>query len=272
MKLKNKVIVITGSTRGIGLAIAQACAEEGAKVVICSRNKTAVDTTVETLNQKGFETSGIACNVSNQKDLEELLQHAIEKWERVDVWVNNAGLSGGYRPLDEMSYEEIADIVDVNLTGLTKACRLVIPYFTEQGWGILINMSGKGGRGDPSPFTAIYASTKAAVTSLTKSLAKENKANSISIHSLIPGMVKTDFYKDLKTSPKLKESTESLPYVFNAFGVPAGDVGRFFVKLAAQEPGKLTGKTYSLLTGPRLIRAIGLMIWYRVTGKIKPVP
>jgi hypothetical protein len=83
-------------------------------------------------------------------------------------------------------------------------------------------------------------------------------------------MVKTDFYKDLKTSPKLKESTESLPYVFNAFGVPAEDVGRFFVKLAVQEPGKLTGKTYSLLTGPRLIRAIGLMIWYRVTGKIKP--
>jgi len=73
----------------------------------------------------------------------------------------------------------------------------------------------------------------------------------------------------MKTSPKLAATTQGLPHVLKAFGVPADAVGRFFVQIAAQEPGKVTGKTYSLVSGWRLIRAVGLMTWYRVTGKIK---
>jgi len=82
-------------------------------------------------------------------------------------------------------------------------------------------------------------------------------------------MVATDFYKDVKTSPKLAASAQSLPYVLKAFGVPIDVVGRSFVQIAAQEPGKVTGKSYSLLSGLRLIRAIGLLMWYRTTGKIQ---
>ena len=130
-------------------------------------------------------------------------------------------------------------------------------------------MNGKGGRGEPSPFLATYSATKAAITNLSKSLAQENRAYPISIHSVIPGMVATDFYKNMKTSPELAASIQSLPYVLKAFGVPIDIVGRFFVKIAAQKPGKVTGKTYSILSGWRLIRAISLMIWYRATGKIK---
>ena len=82
-------------------------------------------------------------------------------------------------------------------------------------------------------------------------------------------MVATDFYKDVKTSPKLAASAQSLPYVLKAFGVPIDVVGHFFVQIAAQEPGKVTGKSYSLLSGLRLIRAIGLLMWYRTTVKIQ---
>jgi len=269
MKLKNKVIVITGSTRGIGRAIAEACAEEGAKIVICSRQEPAVKETCEMFKQQGFDVSGMTVDVSIQSDLEKLLQHTLETWGRVDVWVNNAGLSGGLRPLDELSEEEITGIVDVNLTGTLKACRLIIPHFIQHGGGILVNMSGKGGRGEPAPFLTTYAATKAAVTSLTRSLAQENKAHPISIHSVIPGMVATDFYKDMKTSPKLAASAQSLPYVLEAIGVPLDVVGRSFVRLAAQEPGKVTGKSYSLMGGWRLIRGIVLMMWYRATGRIQ---
>ena len=159
MKLKDKVIVITGSTRGIGRAIAEACAKEGAKIVICSRQESAVKETYETFKQQGFNVSGVIVDVSIQSDLEKLLQHAIETWGRVDVWTNNAGLSGGFRHLDEMSAGEITAIIDVNLTGTLQACRIIIPYFIQQGGGILINMSGKGGRGDASPFLTTYAAT-----------------------------------------------------------------------------------------------------------------
>lgn len=213
--------------------------------------------------------SGVTVDVSKQHDLEKLLQHTIQTRGRVDVWINNAGLLGGFRPLDEMSPEEIITIVNVNLTGMLKACRLIIPYFIQQRGGILINMSGKGGRGETSPFLATYAATKAAVTNLTKSLAQENKAYPLSIHSVVPGMVATDFYKDMKTSSKLATSAKDLPYVLKAFGVPIDVVRRFFVQIAAQEPGKVTGKNYSLLSGWRLIRAIVLLMWYRATRKIK---
>ena len=270
VKLKDKVAVITGSTRGIGRAVAEAYAKEGAKVVICSRHESAVKEICKSLVEQGFSVSGVTADVSLQTDLEKLFQHAIESWGKIDVWINNAGLSGGMRVLADIGEEEITSIINVNFTGTLKACRMIIPYFIQQGSGILINVSGRGGhRGEASPFLTTYAATKAAVTSLTKSLAKENKAHTISIHSVIPGMVATDFYNDIKTSPDLAASANSLPYVLRALGVPSNVVGRFFVRIAAQEPGKVTGKVYSVLSGARLIRGITLLMWYRMTGKIK---
>lgn len=269
LRLKDRVIVITGSTRGIGRAIAEACAQEGARVVICSRDEGAVKRATEELAQQGFQVSGRTVNVSLLSDLESLLQHAIETWGRVDVWINNAGLSGGYRRLDEMSPEEITQIVDVNLTGTLMASRVVIPHFLDQGGGILINVSGKGGRGDASPFMATYAATKAAVTSLTKSLAQEYKDHPMSVHSVVPGMVATDFYEEVKTGEGLSATAESLPYVLKALGVPLDEVGRFVADIAAQHPGRVTGKNYSVLGGFRLMRGIALLMWYRVTGKVK---
>ncbi len=269
MKLKDKVVVVTGSTRGIGRAIAEECAKEGAKVVICSRQEASVQETCETLKRQGLSVSGLAVDVSVWGDLEKLLQYTIQTWGKVDVWINNAGLSGGMRPIDKWSENEITQIINVNFTGTLKACRLIIPYFVKQGGGILININGKGGRCEASPFLTAYASTKAAISSLTKSLAREYKEYPISIHSVTPGMVDTDFYKDMKTSPKLAGNAKSIPYVLKAFGVPVTYVAHFCVQIAAQEPGKSTGRNYSLLSGRRLLRAILLMLYYRVTGKVK---
>ena len=269
MRLKEKVVTVTGSTRGIGRAIAEACAREGARVVICSRDEAAVKLATGELSQEGFEVSGLAVDVSTVSDLDKLLQHAIETWGRVDVWINNAGLSGGYRLLDEMSPEEITNVVDVNLTAVLQACRIVIPHFLQGGGGVLINISGKGGRGDATPFMATYAATKAAVSSLTKSLAQEHKDHPISVHSVVPGMVDTDFFKDVKTGEGLSATSESLPYVLKAIGVPVEEVGRFVAQIAAQEPGKVTGKNYSVVRGLRLMRGIVLLMWYRATGKIE---
>lgn len=269
MKLKDKVVIITGSTRGIGRAIAEECAKEGAKVVICSRHDTLVQEACEALKQQGLQVSGITADVSVWADLEKLLQYATRTYGKVDVWINNAGLSAGMRPLDEWDENEITQMVNVNFVGTLKACRLIIPYFIREGGGILINISGRGGRCEASPFMAAYASTKAAVSSLTKSLAREYREYPISIHSIIPGMVATDFYKEIKTSSKLADSVESIPYVLKAFGVPIGRVAHFCVEIAAQEPGKSTGRSYSVLGGWRLMRGISLITYYRLKGKVK---
>jgi hypothetical protein len=81
-------------------------------------------------------------------------------------------------------------------------------------------------------------------------------------------MVETDLMRDVKTSPRVADVAEGLPYVLKAIGVPLDEVGRFVAGIAAQEPGKVTGKSYSLLKGPRLMRGIALLMWYRLTGKI----
>jgi len=162
-----------------------------------------------------------------------LFNYALETWGQINVWINNAGLSAGMRFFDELSSEEIKKIVDVNITGTMQASRIIVPYFIKQGKGILINMGGMGSKGEKAP------------------------------------MVKTDFYNDIKVSPKLNKDLQRLPYALEAFSVPIEEVGKSFADIVAQEPGKDTGKTYSLLRGKRLMRGIGLMICYRLSGKMK---
>ncbi|MGI5837610.1 MAG: SDR family NAD(P)-dependent oxidoreductase [Chloroflexota bacterium] len=268
MRLLDKVVVVTGSTRGIGRAVAEACAQEGAQVVLCSRSQNSVQKAVEQLTAKGLRVSGIPVDVTVQADLEKLLQHTLDRWGKVDVWINNAGLSGSYLPLEEVSPEEIRALVDTNLTATIQACRLLIPYFAQHG-GVLINMSGRGGRGEAVPFLPVYSATKIAIISLTKSLAKENSGRPISIHAVLPGMVATDFYVNVKSNPRTEPIVEGIPYVLKAIGIPIEDVARLFVEIAAQQPGRETGKVYSLFKGWRMIRGIALLTWYRATGKLR---
>ena len=268
MRLQDKVVVITGSTRGIGRSIALACAGEGASVVVSSRSAEAVQKTVEEMKARGYAAAGITCDATVPGALRELLRFAVGTFGKVDVWINNAGLSSGYRPLDEINPEEISQIVATNVTSLAVGCSIAIPWMRAHGGGIVINMSGRGGKGEASPWTALYAATKAAVTSLTRSLAAENKASKVSIHAVIPGMVATDFYKDIATSQRCSGELDNLPSVLDAFGVPLDTVGQGFVDIAAQEPGKVTGQVYNLLHGKRLVRGILKMTYARMTRKL----
>lgn len=267
-RLDGKVVVITGSTRGIGAAIAEACGKAGAQLVICSRSEPTVMAVTKRFREAGYAVTGIPVDVSKFEDLQRLFTHALETWGKIDIWINNAGVSSGYRLLEHIPNDEIKSIVDINVTATLLACKIVIPYFKEQGQGILINVSGRGGSGDYAPFMVPYTATKAAITTLTKSLAAETSGYAISINSVVPGMVKTDFFDHIEASPEGQESLKSLPYVLKAFGVPLDTVGAYFVDVISQPPGKVTGKNYSLLKGARLLRGIAFMIWYKLMGKV----
>ena len=269
MEINGKVVVITGSTRGIGLAMARACAAKGAKIVISSRRENLVKEVVNSLSEKGYTVVGIPADVEEPADLEKLKQYAIEKYGKIDVWINNAGLSGGYRYIDEISEEEISKIITVNITGTIFGCRLIIPYFIKNNGGIVINLGGMGSRGEVAPYLAVYAATKSAVSSITRSLAKEYKKYPVSINSFIPGMVATDFFSDMKIGPKLESKVNNIGYARKAFEIPINKVGEFITRLITQKPGKTTGKQYSLLKGFRLFRGIILISWFGMTGKLK---
>jgi len=269
MTLAGKVIVITGSTRGIGLSIAKACAAEGATIVISSRAPQAVEAARATLAAGGASVSALAADVSDPAQVVALRDHALATHGRIDAWVSNAGVSNGYRPLDEESFDELHDLVAINLLGHMYSARAMVPYFREHG-GYLMNMCGRGWKGEGPPFTAAYAASKAAIASLTKSLAAENKdCRNVSINAMVPGMVDTDFYVDIKTSPRLEATAGNVRLALEAFGTPLAEVGAHAARLLAEEPGRRTGKVFAMLTPGRLATGGAKMAWWGMTGKMK---
>jgi NAD(P)-dependent dehydrogenase (short-subunit alcohol dehydrogenase family) len=270
--LGGKVVAITGSTRGIGRCMAEACAAQGATVVVSSRGASAVDETVSTLRASGASASGIPCDVSRESDLEALLAHVIAQHGGVDVWVNNAGMSLGMLRHVDATPEEIHRIVDVNLVGTMLASRLVLPRLIERGGGLLINVSGRGGRGDTAAYTAAYAATKAGVTVFTKSLAAEHKGDPVSILVFMPGMVDTDFYgSDMRVSPDLVDLAGNIRVVLDAIGTPLEAVGPSLARLAATAPGSATGGVHSVSGGMRRTLGGFKLMAARLSGRMKPM-
>ncbi len=267
----SKVAVVTGSTRGIGRAIAEALAAAGWSVVISSRKADAVEAAVADLAASGATVAGIPADVSRQEDLQALFDFALERFGRLDLWVNNAGISLGYKPIHESAPEDISRIIDINLGGTALAMALVIPYFREHG-GQIINLTGRGYNGEATPFTALYSATKVAILSLTRSVAEENRKYAVSVNALLPGMVATDFYTDIDISPSMGEAADNWRYALDAFGIPAADVGAKVVECAAKAPGVETCKTYSLMTPARTARGIVKITGHRLSGRIKPEP
>lgn len=267
--LSGKVVVITGSTRGIGRAMAESCAAEGASVVVSSRTAAAVEQTVAAIRQRGFAASGMACDVRRESDLAALLQHAIAEHGRVDVWVNNAGISLGLRTHVDTSPDEIADIVETNLVSVMVASRLVVPYFIERGGGVLINVSGRGGDGRPGAYTAAYTATKAGITVFTKSLAAEHATDPVSIIAFMPGMVDTDFYgPSMRVTPGLEPVVGSIRVVLDAIGTPIELVGPGLVDAACTCPGSDSGKVKRVRGGMRQMGGGFKLMWARMRGRL----
>lgn len=268
--LAGKIVVITGSTRGIGRAMAEACAAAGATVVVSSRTAEVVESTVAALTAAGGSASGIACDVTRPADLEALLAHAIDAHGRVDVWVNNAGMSLGMRRHLDTSPADDELIVRTNLLSVMTASRLAVRYFLESGGGVLVNVSGRGGRGDASAYTAAYAATKAGVMVFTKSLAAEHTADPVTIVAFMPGMVETDFYgESMEVGPGLEPMVATLRTVLDAIGTPIGMVGPKLVEVACTTPGEGSGKVCDVNSPTRMMRGGMKLAWARMTGRLK---
>ena len=268
MSVEGKVIVITGSTRGIGRAVAEECARRGATVVISSRTPTAVEQTCAEMRVTGARVSGFVANAGHFEELEALREHALAKHGRIDVWFGNGGLSNGYRYLEDESAEEIHDLITVNVLGQLWGAKAILPYFREGG-GYFMTMCGRGWKGDATPYTTAYGASKAAVASLTRSLAAENRSHrNVSINAFVPGMVDTDFYADLKCSPRLESTKGNIRLALDAFGVPIDEAARRAADLLGEEPGKTTGRIYALLTPGRMVRGGAKMAWWGMTGKL----
>ena len=189
-----KSIVITGSTRGIGRGLAQSFLARGCEVTVSGRSQAAVDSLVEELTAAfaGSQVAGCACDITRQADLQGLWDCAKAAFKRVDVWVNNAGISIHRAPLWEHSEADLAAIVDANLKGMLLANKVAMAGMKAQGGGQIWNMEGFGSNGMAQPGLAAYGATKRAVNYLNKALRKDAAGTDIQICTLSPGIVVTD--------------------------------------------------------------------------------
>jgi glucose 1-dehydrogenase len=207
--LKDKVAVITGGTRGLGLAIAQAYAAQGAAVVIAARSQSGVDAATAYLAASGGQARGLAVDVSRLEQVEKLAALAVSSFGKIDIWVNNAGTAGPYGPTAYISPDAYYQVIQSNITGVYNGSRTALNYFLPQNSGKLINVLGAGWNG-PVAFQNAYAPSKAWNRSFTLALAKENKDSRVGIYAFNPGMVLTD----LLTQVDVIEGSEARLKIF----------------------------------------------------------
>lgn len=253
--LAGKVAVITGGTRGLGLAIARAYAEAGAVVVVGSRSPGSVTRAVDVLRQAGAEAGGQPVDVGDRESVEALAAYTVATYGGFDVWVNNAGHSAPYGPTADLPLEQYERTVRTNILGTYYGSVTALRHFVPRGVGKLINLSGRGDRG-PVPFQNAYAPSKAWVRSFTLALAREYEGSGIGVYLYNPGLVKTEMLSRVAAIEGYEERLNPLKTVVRLWGNDAGVPARRAVWLASEATDGRTGLYVRYLTFPRVVSGL----------------
>jgi NAD(P)-dependent dehydrogenase (short-subunit alcohol dehydrogenase family) len=233
--LQNKIIVITGSTRGFGLATAQACLAAGATVVVTGRTQEAVDRTLNGM-QAPARTAGFIVDVREEAEVHQLAAQVIQQFGHFDIWINNAGYSSAAGMVLDMNPREVLDMFLSNDLGAMHGTQAAMKHFLARKTGLLVNIYGNGSFLRPATPTALYGTTKAWLTSFTRSLANENKGSGVQILGFSPGMMTTD----MLTSPrvvgeKAQAQMKNFGFVLRFLGRPASAAASQLVKAMSSQ-------------------------------------
>jgi len=252
MNYKDKVVIITGGSKGIGEGCVRVFAEAGSKVVFCSRGKDAGEAMAKEVNKKGpGEAHFIACDVSKEDQVKNLIDATVAKYGRIDCLINNAGWHPPHKPIDDFSIEDFRSLLDLNLVSIFAACKFALPHLRKTK-GNIINMSslvaiiGQAG-------AATYVATKGGITSLSKALAVDEAAHGVRVNSVSPGNVYTPLWQeaiDASPDPKKCRADGDAAQLLGRMGT-LEETGRLCLFIAA-EATFTTGVDHILSGGAEL--------------------
>ncbi|MFA5060192.1 MAG: 3-oxoacyl-[acyl-carrier-protein] reductase [Candidatus Omnitrophota bacterium] len=240
MRLKNEIALITGSARGIGKEIAKTFAKEGATVIISDINAESAGATAAELKSAGFQSDHFSCNVTDGKSVEEMVNKILDKYSRIDILINNAGITKDNLLL-RMSEGDWDAVLAVNLKGTFNCTKAVTRSMLKAKKGKIISIAsvigilGNAGQ-------ANYAASKAGIIGFTKSIARELASRSITVNAVAPGYIQTEMTD--KLSEKVKEQIlKTVP--LEKLGTPQ-DVAGVCLFLASKDADYITGQTISV--------------------------
>lgn len=238
--LEGKVALITGSTKGIGKAIATRLAEQGARVVISSRNQDACDEVAAGIREQGSEAIAIACNINYQDQLQQLVTSTEAQLGKINILVCNAAINPYFGPSQEIPDAVFDKVMHANIGSVHRLCQLVLPGMADNGGGAVIIVSSIGGLKGSSVLGA-YSISKAADMQIARNLAVEWWPKNIRVNCIAPGLVRTDFARALWENPEIYEATVS-KYPLRRIGEP-DEIAGAAVFLASDAGSFTTGQT-----------------------------
>lgn len=196
LQLKGKNAIVTGGSKGIGKGIAVTLAKEGCNVSICARHRDELDATAEELESFGSEILDIQGDLTEEEDIEKVVNKTAEVFGSIDILVNNAGTIGQSGTFEDTPLEEWREVFELNLFAVVSITRKVIPYMKEQSWGRIVNMSSENGS-QPYPDMIHYSATKGALDNFSKALSKQYADDGILVNTVSPAFVMTPLVENM---------------------------------------------------------------------------
>jgi 3-oxoacyl-[acyl-carrier protein] reductase len=244
VELKGLVAIITGSGKGLGKAIAERFSQESAWVSLWDVDLRLVEKMKEALDPSGKRAMAVQADITNEREVEKAVSEVLKKFKRIDVLVNNAGISR-HKPIEEMSLNIWDAVIQTNLTGVFLCSKAVIPIMKRQGRGKIINISSLGGRTGRPGVGVNYAASKAGVIGLTQTLARELGPAGIYVNAIAPGPILTE---QSGQYPPEVFATWNVGRAIQKDGLPE-DVADAAIFLASRRSDWVTGVTLDLNGG-----------------------
>ena len=255
MRLKNKVVIVTGAGSGLGRATALLFAREGAKVVVAANRDKDGEQTIKSIKEAGGEAILVRVDVTMAVDLENAVKAAVDKYGKLDIMLNNAGTPGPGKLIADITEEEWNQVISVNLTGVFLGTKYAIPEMLKGGGGAIINVSSVAAL-SPRRYTGAYSAAKAAVIQLTKVTALEYARKNIRVNCILPGPIDTPFFTKVSGADPAKIAIfkemvrNEVP--LGRFAQPE-EIARVALFLASDEASYITGAAFAADGGQLLV-------------------